>query len=196
MEKLSIDQILAEHRDDQPEVYNLEKAASAQRSKSEPFTGEDIEKMAGLLDGASLPEVNENFYEKLASAMILSETLQYLKKEEDVSCENTKLAEFKEEALKAGYNVSEVDAFIEKKAKMNIWGGLKNVLKGNKKLLLGGTAAAGASGYAGKEYGERQEREKTHGLLREVGQKAFRAGRGYQHELWRRRLSSMRGQQG
>lgn len=181
---LTIDQILAEVRGEieSPLTYNtVEKNASAQPSTSNKthVVSDEVEKMAGLLREAILPEetvttkiVTQDISmgEKIAEALILSQTLGVLSVEDT---EATKVASFREEALRAGYDSKEVDAFLEKQAKMSMWGSLK---KSPLAKIVGATAALGASAAAGHEVGESRTEDKARAAIKNTGDQAFKAG--------------------
>ena len=179
MENLTIDQILAQSRDEHPDTFDV-KEASAQSIVSNSVTGEEIEKMAGLLKEAALPEAKEeSFNEKLAQALLLNETIQSLSTSETSNEESEKIAEFRESAISAGHKPEEVDGFIEKHAGagMTMWGSLVKSLKGKPGKALAATAALGAAGGGGKIYGEASEKKKRRPLIRG----AFGLGRRVQH---------------
>ena len=173
---LTIDQILAEAKGEQPEVYGIEKEASAQPSiSSDEFSDEEIEKMAGLLQEAELPGDNSfalteerSFEEKVAEALILTQSLQAISGYDE---EAEKLASFRDAAIANGYDPYEVDAFLEKQASK------VKAMSGSAKALLGigGAAALGASGYAGHSIGEKKGKRKGFGV-----------GRRYQHVIEKR----------
>lgn len=181
---LTIDQILAEAKgeiESSPQVFDLEKEASAQPSVSshQDFSVEEIEKMAGLLREADISiAANDNsdvsVHEKIAEAMILSQTLSALNAAEE---QEEKLASFRDAALQAGYNPQEVEEFVEKQAKMNMMGALKSpVGKG-----IAATMALGGAGAIGHEVGEERTKKKARKAIKHYSQKAYSAGakRGY-----------------
>lgn len=196
MEGLSIDQILAESREE-IQTFDLEKSASPSADSS--ISDDEIVEMAEKLGHAILTsdevEVTPSFEEKVAQALIFNQTLEALNQEQVPDEESEKIASFREQALGAGYDSEEVEAFIEKNAAagMNMWGSLFNS-KGAKVLL--GSGVVGGAGFAGHEYGEHKERQKAKKAIKVVGNYAYRRGakRGFNvganaaNQSWKNRL--------
>lgn len=213
---LTIDQILAESRGEvssSPDTFGIEKEAAAQPSVSSTndISNEEIEKMAGLLREADLSEktasevitvsVGSSMAEKVAEALILSQTIQAIGSDDE---SEVKVASFRDKAIQAGYNANEVDALLEKEAKMNMMGALKSPIgKG-----IAATMALTGTGAIGHEIGESRTEDKANKAIRVVGRQAYSAGaqRGHrvgivkgfsagaqaQRERYKRRLREMR----
>lgn len=199
MGNLTIDQILSECQDEIQTFDGSTKEASVQ-SDSSNFSDDEIVKMAELLKEADISEEkgeSRSLYEKVAEAMILNDTLQNLEQTE-------KVAGFRDAAIKAGYDASEVDCLIEKEAGMNMLGSLVSKGRAHAGKLLLGTAALGAAGtVGGHEYGEGMERERARKVIGVTSKASFRAGRKFQHRRsftaganhqskWRQQMENLR----
>lgn len=199
MGNLTIDQILADrHRDANPEIYGIEKEASAQPTNSSPFSDEEIEKMASLLEDGKLPQpvIADSFNEKLAAALILQDSIHSLvkeaskveieiesddskgkeeeEKEEEENDDEEEVKEasaFVQKALESGHSEEDIMGFLEKKASVSP-SAARKIMKG-----LMGTAAIGGSAYAGKAYGEEKTEEKAKNALKVIVPKVYMAGR-------------------
>lgn len=185
MGNLTIDQILADrHKDENPEIYSMDKEASAQPPKSSPFSDEEIEKMASHLGSAEIatPVQGDNFNERLAAALILNDSISSIVKEAqeqgefeveeapELSEEEIKTASFIQKAVDAGYSHQEALDFVEKKAGLS-QSTMKNIGKG---ALA--AAGLGTAGVLGKEYGESQTEEKAIRAMKKIVPKVFQAG--------------------
>lgn len=192
---LTIDQILAESRGEieSPLTFTAKKEASAQPSISS-FSDEEIEKMAGLLRQAEVselvvnPEVSVN--EKIAEALILSDFINNIVGVKQVQ---EKTASFRDEAIRAGYNPSEVDAFLEKQAKASA---LKNLAKSPATKAVAALAGLGGAGAIGHEVGEERTKAKAKKVMPLVyaeGRKSgFRQGATAVNEFYKQKLREMR----
>jgi len=203
---LTIDQILAESRGEieSPTIFNTEKEASAQPSVSSngAVSAEEIEKMASLLREADISNetsvVEYTMEEKIAEALILNQTMQAIGQVQD---ESEKVANFRDKAISAGYNAEDVDALLEKEARMSMWGSLA---KSPVAKVIGATATLGAAGAIGHEVGESRTEVKARKAIKSVGRQAFVAGnrfgtrRGFvrganaSSEYYKRKLRQMR----
>ena len=192
---LTIDQILAESRGelDAPFTFTVKKEASAQPSISS-FSDEEIEKMAGLLRQAEISEVVVNpeisVNEKIAEALILSNFINSLVSVKEVQ---EKTASFRDEAIRAGYNPSEVDAFIEKQAKASA---LKNLAKSPVAKGVAGIAALGGAGALGHEVGEERTKDKAKKVMplvfAEGRKQGIRQGAHAMNEYYKTKLRELR----
>lgn len=217
MSKLTIDQILSEEREKGLPVFALEKDASAQPPKSSAFSDEEVEKMASLLIEADFPEQQESFNEKIAAALILSDTINSLVKEASYSSpkeevvvaddEEIKLAHFIDSAVKDGYSIEEIDEFLEKKAAAgSVYRAVKNLaskaMKSRAAKGAAGLSAVGGAGAVGHEVGKSKEREKAKKVMPKIFQmgatkgyksgteRGFRAGVFASNSAWKKHLAA------
>jgi hypothetical protein len=193
MSNLTIDQILAERRmDENPDIYGIEKEASSQPVNSSQFSYEEVEKMASILENADIQVDNNSggdLNEKIAAALILSDSINALykeasdsepkeeekeEKEEEKSEEEktamAKVASFIVNAHESGVSDEELAEFIEKKAKAGsgFFSGLKGLLTSKPGKAAIGAGALGGAAYGGKEYGEHETEEKAKRILPKI----------------------------
>lgn len=162
MEKLTIENILFEAEEGDSFISANTKVASAQPKPS--FTTEEISKMAGLLkSGHSSFAQEENAIEKIASALLIKESIEEIHKiasyENELSQlepEIEKIASFVNKGFGTGFTEKQFKDFFQKTAsgkeasqKIAKFLNLKNALIGGGVL---GTAGAGY--YGGKKQTE------------------------------------------
>lgn len=188
MGKFTIDQILADkYEEETPSTFEFSKEASATTTETEAFSNEEIEKMAGYLETAAVSESETSINEKIANAVIITETLQKIAEDthQPTSLEERvvpskeqgiveKLAHFKKFAIEAGHTPEEVEAFIEKKS-----GVAATVMRHKGKILagLGVTGLATTTGVLGVRHGRKLEKENDPLIYRAGLGRGYRVGR-------------------
>lgn len=205
---LTIDQILAEVGTDNLFEGKQEKTASAGPSESSSYSDSDITEMVSFLKEASVPNGgSESIKEKLASALLLSQSLQSLVTGEDsqekTASENkpqelTEAQEaFTKEAKNQGYSDEEIQEFLEKQSS------LRRVGQG-----LAAATALATAGVGGHQIGKTKERKRAQKAFQETMPKVHRHGmlmgkqRGMQvgaqkmDSAWRNKLQHMKSQKG
>lgn len=203
---LTIDQILAGVGADNLFEGSSEKTASAGPSKSSDFTDNDVNDMVSFLKEASLPQGEVSFKEKLASALLLNQSLQALTEgEPESSVKEASSKELPDEvkgfiksAMDQGYTQDEALEFLEKQSSR---------MRGLGKGLAYASAAAGIGG-GGYMMGKSKERKKAkdafqkvmpkvhqHGLL-QGKQRGFQMGAQKMDSAWKQKIQEARAKHG
>lgn len=171
-DKNTIDSILARaDAEIAARKVTMEKSAAAKAPAQS-----DVREMAAKLEKAAQPEPQPGIMDKIAEALIITETLAAIN-------DFAPVASFIEKAAAAGHNPDEALRFclVKQAAAMQSAGRkMPTILK-----ALGATAGLAGAGWAGKEYGEAAEEEENQKVLQNIGGQVAALRSAYQGDVVR-----------